>query len=59
MKDYAKNKVTFLMILKILKETDDTVLTKRLLLAKLIGGVNDLVLDLYFQKLIGSLISAD
>lgn len=47
------------MILKILKETDDTVLTKRLLLAKLIGGVNDLVLDLYFQKLIGSLISAD
>ena len=58
-KDYAKNKVTFLMILKILKETDDTVLTKRLLLAKLIGGVNDLVLDLYFQKLIGSLISAD
>lgn len=55
--EYSKNKVTFLVILKMLRHTDDTVLTKRLLLSKLTGEADALIVDPNYQKLIGSIMS--
>ena len=57
MVQYSKNKVTFLMILKMLRHTDDTVLTKRLLLSKLTGEADALIRDHNYQNLIGSIMT--
>ena len=57
--DYSKNKVTFIVILKMLRDTDDTVLTKKFLLTKLIAEADSLITHSNFQKLIGSLVSSD
>ena len=63
-KDYARNKATFLLLLKMLRDTDDTVLVRRALLSSLVeeaaatkegGGL----LDKVFQKLLGSLFAQD
>ncbi len=55
----ASNKATFLIILKMLRSTDDTVLTKRVLLSKLIGEAGEAMKTKEYQKVLGSLVSQD